>query len=171
MRSSGIDPRGVVMVIRRWTILRLISCTRCSQIVRDNGSGMYSRGQLKGAVGWRWFLLECGPSLKLDDPQCEPMCLWLGYYTPVICRVVLASVEQVFHGLLLLTSIAGCVFCNPGAIGFFVGPYCTIEYLEAGFSCLVWHRANFYDFVSVGEGFRTGILHLFGTWRRQLKNV
>ncbi len=52
---------------------------------------------------------------------------------------------------------------------FFVGPYCTIEYLEAGFSCLVWHGANFYDFVSVGEGFRTGILHLFGTWRRQFK--
>jgi hypothetical protein len=38
--------------------------------------------------------------------------------------------------------------------------------LEASFFCFVGHRADFYDFVGISEGFWTGIEDS-GVWRRQ----
>ncbi len=62
-----------------------------------------------------------------------------------------------FHGLLFFASVAWSAVCQLRAKGFPVGPYCTIKYLEAGFLCFVGHRADFYDFVGISEGFWTGI--------------
>ncbi len=48
-------------------------------------------------------------------------------------------------------------FLHPWSGRLIVGPYYTIEYLEASFSGLVSHWADFYDFVGFGKGFITGI--------------